>query len=79
MPSPFYNVGELRALLATCPQDAPIYIHYEKNYEDGLCLARELDGAVLLIPIEKLKELSSGQNLEFKKICSSKFETCEKL
>ena len=45
-----------------------IYIHYEKNYEDRFIVALEIDNAVLLVPVEKLKDLSENQNLIFQKI-----------
>lgn len=62
------SVGELRSILEQFPDDTPIYIHYEKNYEDRFVVALELDNAVLLVPLEKLKDLSENQNLIFQKI-----------
>lgn len=62
------SVGELRSILERFPDETPIYIHYEKNYEDRFVVALEIDNAVLLIPVEKLKDLSENQNLIFQKI-----------
>ena len=62
------SVGELRSILERFPDETPIYIHYEKNYEDRVVVALESDNAVLFIPVEKLKDLSENQNLIFQKI-----------
>ena len=62
------SVGELRSILERFPDETPIYIHYEKNYEDRFVVALEIDNAVLLVPVEKLKDLSENQNLIFQKI-----------
>lgn len=62
------SVGELRSILEQFPDETPIYIHYEKNYEDRFIVALEIDNAVLLVPVEKLKDLSENQNLIFQKI-----------
>ena len=62
------SVGELRSILEQFSDETPIYIHYEKNYEDRFIVALEIDNAVLLVPVEKLKDLSENQNLIFQKI-----------
>ena len=62
------SVGELRSILEQFPDETSIYIHYEKDYEDRFVVALEIDNAVLLVPVEKLKDLSENQNLIFKKI-----------
>ena len=62
------SVGELRSILERFPDETPIYIQKKKNYEDRFVVALEIDNAVLLIPVEKLKDLSENQNLIFQKI-----------
>ena len=40
------SVGELRSILEQFPDETPIYIHNEKNYEDRFIVALEIDNAV---------------------------------
>lgn len=65
-----HTVGDLRKQLEGVAADMPIYIHYEPNYEDLFVAAQELDGPILLIPLEKAKVLSKNQNLFFEKIAT---------
>ena len=65
-----HTVGDLCKQLQDIPSETPIYIHYEPNYEDLFVVAKELDGPILLIPLEKVKALSKNQNLFFEKIAT---------
>lgn len=63
-----HTVEDLCKQLQDVPPETPIYIHYEPDYEDLFVVAKELDGPILLIPLEKVKALSKNQNLFFEKI-----------
>lgn len=63
-----FNVGELKKLLQNVDDSETVYIHYEPNYEDRFVVTQELDGSILFIPVEKLKDLLNNQNLEFKNL-----------
>ena len=40
------SVGELRSILEQFPDETPIYIHYEKNYEDRIKGTIEINNTV---------------------------------